>query len=151
LLRELGSYRPELVERPRLVVGSKADAAAPDVDFSGDRISAATGEGIPELLGRLRQLVDEARRSTPAPEAFIVHRPVPEGVRIERADDGAWVVVGRLVERAVALSDITNVEALAYAQERLRQLGVDRALARAGAREGDLVHIGGFTFEYEED
>jgi GTP-binding protein len=149
LLRELGSYRPELLDRPRLVVGSKADVAQHEWD--GLRISAATGEGIPELLGRLRRLVEEARRAEPAAEAFVVHRPVPEGVRVERGDDGAWVVVGRQAERAVALSDITNVEALTYAQQRLKQLGVDRALARAGAREGDVVHIGGFTFEYDPE
>ena len=51
----------------------------------------------------------------------------------------------------MALSDLTNAEALAYVQHRLKSLGVDRALARAGAREGDVVHIGGFTFEYEPD
>ena len=43
------------------------------------------------------------------------------------------------------------IDALEYAQRRLRNLGVDRALARGGAREGDLVRIGGFTFEYEPD
>ena len=37
------------------------------------------------------------------------------------------------------------------AQGRLKSLGVDRALARAGAAEGDLVRIGSFTFEYEPD
>ena len=60
-------------------------------------------------------------------------------------------MVGRQAERAVALSDLTNPEALDYAQQRLARLGVDKALARAGARPGDTVHIGGFTFEYEED
>ena len=68
---------------------------------------------------------------------------------VERGSDGAFVVRGRPAERAVAVSDITDAQALAYVQERLRRLGVDRALARAGAREGDLVHVGGFTFEYE--
>ena len=53
--------------------------------------------------------------------------------------------------RAVALSDLTNAEASAYAQGRLRGLGVDRALARAGARAGDRVRIGGFEFDYEPD
>jgi len=66
-------------------------------------------------------------------------------------DDGAFVVEGRSAQRAVALSDLTNADALAYAQHRLKRLGVDRALARAGARDGDLVHVGGFTFTYERD
>jgi GTP-binding protein len=72
-------------------------------------------------------------------------------VRVERTDDGGFVVRGRPAERAVALSDLTNADALAFAQHRLKRLGVDRALARAGAREGDLVRIGGFTFEYEPE
>ena len=60
-------------------------------------------------------------------------------------------VLGRPALRAVALSDLTNLEALDYARRRLRDLGVDRALARAGARSGDTVRIGGFEFEYEVD
>jgi GTP-binding protein len=99
--------------------------------------------------------VDEARAAEMAAVGtsggFVVHRPEPEGVVVERGEDGAWVVRGRRAERAVAISDITNADALAYVQHRLRQLGVDRALARAGAREGEAVHIGGFTFTYEPD
>ena len=45
-------------------------------------------------------------------------------------------------ERAVALADLTNPEALAYVQQRLQRLGVEQALARAGARDGDVVRIG---------
>ncbi|HEY1732888.1 MAG TPA: Obg family GTPase CgtA [Acidimicrobiales bacterium] len=51
----------------------------------------------------------------------------------------------------MALSDLTNIEALTYAQGRLRRLGVDRALSRAGARDGDRVRIGTFEFDYEQD
>jgi GTP-binding protein len=70
---------------------------------------------------------------------------------VERAPDGALVVRGAPAERAVAVSDLTNQQALAYVHERLRRLGVDRALARSGAREGDVVRIGDLTFEYQAD
>lgn len=150
LVNELGNYRPELLERPRLVVGSKADAAGPEAlaAWKAPRISAATGEGVRWLLGRLVELVAEARAATPRAQDFVVHRPAAEGFRVERADDG-FVVVGRQAERAVALNDLTNREALAYVHDRLRRLGVDRALARAGARPGDTVRVGTMTFEYE--
>jgi GTP-binding protein len=72
-------------------------------------------------------------------------------VAVSRDVDGSWVVAGRAAERAVALSDLTIPEALEYAQGRLKGLGVDRALARAGAREGELVRIGTFEFEYSPD
>ena len=152
LLRELGRYRPELVERPRLVVGSKADLAeAQAADWAGVRVSAATRAGLDAVLGRLATMVAEARRAQAPAESYVVHRPEAEGILVERGPDGAFVVRGRGAERAVALTDLTDAQALAYAQGRLRRLGVDRALARAGAREGDLVRVAGFTFEYEAD
>ena len=104
-----------------------------------------------ELVGQMAEAVQRARAELPEPEAFVVHRPAAEGYRIERGDDGAWTVVGRQAERAVALSDLTNVEALDEAHRRLRALGVDKALARAGARPGDTVHIGRLAFDYEDE
>jgi GTPase len=158
LLAELGQYRPELLDRPRVVVGSRADVASSDQQEVGEEIaemdlpiSSVTGQGLPELVGRLAVEVGRAREDEPVAETFVVHRPVPEGIRIERGDDGSFTVVGRQAERAVALSDLTNLEALDFARARLRKLGVDQALAKAGASEGDLVHIGGHTFDYEPD
>jgi GTP-binding protein len=157
LLTELGAYRPELLTRPRLVVGSKADQADQAVEavgaWEGQRISAVTGEGITELVGRLATLVTEAREAAAAAgrDTFTIHRPAPEGVVVERGRDGAFEVLGRPALRAVALSDLGNTAALAYAQGRLRRLGVDKALSRAGARQGDLVRIGTYEFEYEPD
>jgi GTP-binding protein len=149
LLHELGNHRPELLERPRLVVGTKADAAV--LDWDGSRVSAVTGEGLPELVHRMAALVDEARAEEPVREAFVVHRPELEGIQVQRGDDGAFVVTGKSAERAVAITDLTNAQALAYVHERLSRLGVDKALARAGARPGDTVRVGSMTFEFAED
>jgi GTP-binding protein len=151
LLAELGRYRPELLDRPRLVVGSRADLADDSADFEGPRITAITGDGLPELVGRMAEVVQRARAELPVEEAYVVHRPVAEGYRIERQDSGDWLVIGRQAERAVALSDLTNAEALDEAHRRLKALGVDRALARAGAEDGDTVHIGRLAFDYEDD
>jgi len=147
LLDELGRYRPELLERPRLVVGSKADVATHA--WSGLRVSAVTGGGVQEVLGRAATLVREARAAEPEHESFVVHRPEAEGFRVERRA-GAFVVIGRQAERAVAVNDLTDPQALAYVQDRLRRLGIDRALARAGAQPGDSVRIGELEFEYED-
>jgi GTP-binding protein len=159
LLGEVGAYQPELLERPRVVIGSKADAVASSGDVAGAgpwpgrRVSAVTGEGIRELVGTLGEVVARVRSEEAAArrDTFVIHRPTPEGVLVERGGDGAFVVRGRPALRAVALSDLGNAAALSYAQGRLRRLGVDRALARAGARAGDLVRIGTFEFEYQPD
>ncbi len=148
LLDELGRYRPELLDRPRVVVGSKADAATQP--FEGMRVSAVTREGLDRFLGELATAVEGARAAEGESEAFVVLRPSEEGFSVVREDDGAWRVRGRVAERAVALADLTNPEAIAYVQERLRRLGVERALARAGASDGDVVRIGGVELDYEE-
>jgi Obg family GTPase CgtA-like protein len=53
-------------------------------------------------------------------------------------------------ERVVAMADLTNIEAMEYVQHRLRTMGVERALARAGARDGDVVRIGPVELDYVE-
>jgi GTP-binding protein len=149
LLDELSRYRPELLERPRMSVGSKADIAV--YPFDGMRISAATHEGLDVFVPTLAGLVAEARAAEPEPESFVVHRPPEEGVAVRKEEDGAWRVSGRTAERVVAMADLTNEEALAYVTQRLRRLGVDRALARAGAQEGDTVRVGPVELEYQPD
>ncbi len=159
LLDELRRYQPDLVDRPRLVVGSRVDLIDPaDAPEGMDLlISSVTGQGIDELVGRAATLVAEARAAEPADDeevrgpAFVLHRPGAEPFDIHRADDGSFVVDGREARRAVALSDLSDVQALEVAHGRLKRLGVDRALARAGARAGDTVRIGDLAFDYEPE
>jgi GTP-binding protein len=153
LLAELDAYQPDLVDRPRLVVGSRADlleVASADVPGVDLLVSAVTGSGIPKLQGELGDTVRAARADVPTPSQFVVHRPVPKDVSVEREDSG-WVVHGREARRAVALSDLTRADALAEAHRRLKALGVDRALARAGVRPGETVRIGGLVFDYADE
>lgn len=153
LLEELGNYMPELLERPRMLVGSRSDAAEAmemNKQWNGHRISSVTGEGISEITGKLATLVTQARAEQGQSISYVVQRPIPEGVAVERDGDG-FVVKGKQAERAVALNDLTNLAALSYAEDKLRRLGVYKALARAGARSGDTVVIGKLSFTYEPD
>lgn len=150
LLHELRAYDPSLLERPRLVVGSRSDLA-PDHDFDGPAVSSVSGSGVAEVLGRLVTLVDEARRAEPTLPSTALHRPRSTEIDIERHDDGSFRVHGRAALRAVALNDLTDEGALEYVQQRLKALGVEKALVRAGAATGDTVRIGDFIFDYEAD
>jgi GTP-binding protein len=157
LLSELEQYRPELLDRPRLVVGSRADLRGagdrpPLSSYGGDiEMSAVTGEGVNELVGRCMEIVSAARQATPAPRTSpVVHRPASESVSVELAG-GTWVVAGKEALRAVAISNLNDPDALIHVQRRLKRIGVDRALVRAGAKDGDPVKIGGMEFSYERD
>jgi GTP-binding protein len=148
LLEELRRYRPELAARPRLVVGTKADVAR--YPFDGLSVSAVTRRNLDVLAGRIADLVDAARAAEPEPEPYVLLTPGREGFRVARDPDGTWRVVGRSAERAVAVADLTDPEALAEVHRRLRRLGVDRALRRAGVRDGQVVRIAGVELVYEE-
>ena len=155
LLHELGEYRPELLERPRVVVGTKADAIQPDdlaaLGWDGPIMSAITHQGVSDVVGTLASLVHEARQASVGPEGVVVLRPDASGALVERIGDGEFRLVGRDVERVVALNDVTTPEALSYIDFRLERLGVPKMLAKAGAQEGDVIWIGEFSFDYQPD
>jgi GTP-binding protein len=147
LLDELGSYQPELLERPRLTVGTKADMAV--FPWDGESISAITHQGVRALVGRLATLVAEARAAQPDEPGIVIIRPDVDGARVERLGDHEFRLVGRQVERVVALNDVTTPEALSYIDHQLERLGVPKMLAKVGAAEGDIVWIASFSFEYQ--
>ncbi len=149
LLHELGEYQPELLERPRVVVGTKSDSAI--FDWDGAVVSSITHQGVRELVSTLSELVFQARQEQPANEGLVIIRPEQDGARVERLDDHEYRLVGRQVERVVALNDVTTPEALSYIDYQLKRLGVPKMLARAGARDGDIVWIASFSFEYQEE
>jgi GTP-binding protein len=153
LLAELGAYQPDLLDRPRIVIGSKADMAPATIDFDGLKVSSMTGDGIPRLLGLMADAVKQARveQAELDESEIVIHRPVAETISVERIREDQYVVHGRPALRAVRLSDLTDPGAIEHAQNRLDSLGVNKALRAAGAREGDLVHIGDLSFEYEDD
>ena len=138
-LHELGQYQPELLERPRVVVGTKADIAV--ADWSGLRISAVTGEGVRELVGRMAALVHEARSEQPVTPGIVIIRPEAEGGRAERMGEHEFRLIGRQVERVVALNDVTTPEALSYIDHQMKRLGVPQDPG-AGRSAGRRHHLG---------
>lgn len=157
LERELRMHDPGLADRPRVVAVTKRDLSvespvttallevAPDLI----EISSVSGQGIDDLVHRIADAVDRAARTSDGGDGYVLHRPLGATFEVSRVD-GVWVVNGRAAERAVALNDLTLSDAALLASRRLSRLGVDDALRRAGAREGDEVRIGDLVFEYSE-
>jgi GTP-binding protein len=152
LLRELGDYQADLLERPRVVVGSKGDVAAYEM-LDVPTISSITGEGIDQLVAQLAGLVTQVRREEIQllEHEVVIHRPLPDEITVDKLGANEWVVAGRPAIRAVRFQDLTDDEALAEIVRRLRALGVDRMLTRAGVRDGDIVNIGPLSFEWWRD
>ena len=164
---ELREYAGELAARPQIVVINKTDIAevaarAPALRRRFQRagiepvfISAASGEGVEELVERIARTLHEMAAEAPAPteaepRALPVLRPDERkgAVKVSR-EDGAYRVAG---EREVAFAEMMPVETdegRAEFWRRLTRWGVVGALRRAGARPGDRVRLGRVELEME--
>jgi GTP-binding protein len=156
LLSELAAHSPDLVARPYLVALAKTDTLddldepldwASQVGIELYAVSSVTGEGLDQLMFAIADEIERHVREAPDREGFVLHRPLRASFSVAR-DSGTWVVSGRAAERAVNLADLTVPEAADYSAKRLEYLGVDAALADAGAVAGDEVRIGDITFTY---
>ena len=122
------------------------------------RISALTGQGVDALknaigtkVRELREAAREQERSTPRyDQVWELRRDARDAAfEVRRLSDGVFRVEGPRVERLVVQTDWENEEAIAYMQHRMKRMGVDKALEKAGARDGDEVRILGFAFDFE--
>ena len=150
----------KLSDRPRIIALNKidvpeardlADLVKPELEARGlavYEVSAATTEGLRELKFAMAEIVAQARAAAPEPEpARVVIRPPAvkdTGFEIVRTDEGAYLIRGERPSRWVNQTDFTNDEAVGYLGDRLARLGVEEALAKAGAEAGDTVLIGDF-------
>jgi GTP-binding protein len=161
-----GDDELDLVSRLRIAVLNKIDV--PDARELVDLVrtslekrglavypvSAATGEGFKEFGFALAAAVEEHRASLPPMEparVTIAPKAVDDsGFTVERdpEDEEGFIVRGVRPERWVRQTDFTNDEAVGFLADRLNRLGVEIELAKAGAREGDAVTVGGVTFDW---
>ena len=122
------------------------------------RISALTGAGVDSLKAaiatKVHALREEAREQAASDMQYDHVWELRREAREKRFDiisegPGAWRVSGVQVERMVVQTDWENEEAVAFFQHRFKRMGVDTALEKAGARDGDEVRIIGFSFAFE--
>ena len=167
LRKELAAFNEKLAGYPMVIVGNKIDLNGSAERFSALKVSllgtaegstglfavsAVTGTGVKALVNYLFKKVNELSEGKRAPggeETIIMPQAVEKPLRIEKKD-GIFLVSGSAVERAVSQTDFNSDEALARFQKYTRHLGVDQALRRAGATEGDEVRIGEEEFIYYE-
>ncbi len=160
--QELALYDTALEEKPQLVVLNKIDL--PDgiawEPLIAERmvqegvpycaISAVTGEGVREMLYRVKAMLDEAPAVVSTAIEETVIRPSEEdGFSIVQEDDG-WRVSGRRIERVAAMTYFEFDETVIRFQKILRGMGITAAMEEAGVEVGDTVFIGDQELEWGE-
>jgi len=169
---ELAAHGAGLEQLPEMVALSKCDLLPADAveaavaewsERLGDSVlgvlalSSATGEGLDELRRRVLAELPRLQPTAAAPSGqpvgefeaeHRVYRPAGEGgYWVEQEEDGAFRVAGKGVELLFERHDIKNEEALAYLEQRLGEIGVLAALAKAGFESGNDVRVGEHEFE----
>jgi GTP-binding protein len=174
--RELAAHDERLARLPRVLALSKTDLVSPERTREalaawsrrlGPHVpviatSSATGAGVSELARELLRNV-AASPPEPAPPArggeeveqlaeHMVFRPAASGgFQVRRTGPRSFAVEGRGMQRLLARYDVDNEEAMAHLEERLRRIGVLRALQVEGFRAGDELSIAGVVFELDPD
>jgi GTPase len=158
---ELEAYKPELGEKPEIVVGNKLDLpqaraglerlqhALPERRVIGT--STVTNEGVAALLAEVARTLANLPREPQAPNGVRVYRfepPADDGFQVEAPEEGLYLVRGKRVERLVAMTDLTSDAGTDYLQKQLERLGVFEALEQAGVTVGDTVKIGAWETEW---
>lgn len=166
---ELAAYASELAERPQIVVANKCDLPGTEdaverlrvvAEADGHQffaVSAATGAGLDALVSTCAAEVARLRAEavSEGPALDLSERWERERQRrdrqiaVRREERHAWRVSGSQIERMVIQTDWDNDEAVAYLQHRFDRCGLDDALAKAGAVNGDEVRILELTFTFE--
>lgn len=164
--RELKLYNLKLEDRPQIVVANKMDVPEaqenlkrfkeqlPDVQVI--EISAATTQGVQELMYAIGDMLATMPEKPAVEEVVEVEERVvfraekePDAFEISREND-VFVVSGEKIEKLVRMTNLNSYDAAQRFAKIMRSMGVDDALRRQGAKDGDTVRIGKLEFDFVE-
>jgi GTP-binding protein len=166
--RELEEYNLRLTERPQIIVANKMDM--PDAEKNLEEfkkkltedhpifpISALTKKGLRELLFAVADLLEDApefplQAEEDEEEHHVLYKYEAEQKEFEitRAPDASFILSGDAVEKLFMMTDFSRDESVRRFARQLRGMGVDEALREKGARDGDIVRLMEFEFEFVE-
>lgn len=164
---ELKEYNMRLTERAQLVVANKMDM--PDAeenlelfkqqlgeDIKVFPISALTRSGLRDLLYAVADELETAPEyplyEVEAIEQRVVYTHEKEELpfMVTRDPDGAFVLSGEKLEKLFIMTNFNHEESIKRFARQLRGLGVDEALRERGAKDGDIVRLLKYEFEFVE-
>jgi len=159
--KELMTYSEDLGKLEEIIALNKIDMALPEmlepimekfmtIGKQVYAISGATGQGINELKYAMMETYEETEAVNVAPVNLILAPKQDEDpTNVIPAEDG-WEVVGTKVVRMVAMTDLTNSDAVRYLHRRLHRMGILDLLRKAGAKHGDTVYVRDAVFAFED-
>ena len=161
---ELKSYSDKLSTRKQIIVANKIDVMQDDTGLKEleelskkeglelFKISGVTGQGVPELLNR----VSEVLKILPKEEIVEAEERVVYTLEDDKDDftvskeGDTFVIEGKAITRLMGRINIDDNESMYYFQKNLKSLGIEDELKRQGIKEGDYVKILNWTFEWYE-
>ncbi len=162
--KELEKYSKKLAKRKQIIVANKVDAMqdeslyeklaelAKEKNLEIYKISAATGQGIKELMQQvskeLKELPKEELIETEAPRK-VYRLEKEESYTITKKED-MYVVDGPAIRELMRKVNMEDNESLYYFQKKLNELGVNDKLREAGVKEGDTVKVFDYLLEWED-
>ncbi|MFC0299867.1 GTPase ObgE [Virgibacillus soli] len=162
---ELKAYDQDILDRPQIIVANKMDMPEAEENLKVFKqklnhdipiysISAVTRDGLRALLFAIADLLDKTpkRKVEIKQEDSVVYKFVEEAEPfiINRDSEGTFILSGEKLEKLFKMTDITRDEAVQRFARQLRGMGVDEALRKRGAKDGDTVRILDFEFEFVE-
>ncbi|MEH7106614.1 GTPase ObgE [Bacillus sp. JJ1764] len=167
--RELKEYNLRLTERPQIIVANKMDMPEAEEnlqkfkeqlqeDYPIFPISAVTRKGLRELLFAVADKLEDTpefpleheEEETGVHRVVYKHEAEEIGFAITREPDGSFVVSGDKIEKLFKMTNFTRDESVRRFARQLRGMGVDDALRQRGAKNGDIVKLLDFEFEFIE-
>ena len=165
---ELENYNSEIAKRPQVIAANKTDLIYAEDEDPVEKIraefepkgiqvypiSAATGQGIRELLFGIRELLNQcpAKRITFEqeffPEDVLITENLPYTVTKAEDDPHVFVVEGPKIEKMLGYTNLDSEKGFAFFQRFLKDGGILDELENAGIEEGDTVRMYGFDFDY---
>lgn len=160
---ELEKYSPDLASRPQIIAANKCDILDRElVDIAKFEkfceghgydivyISAATGEGIPELLRKVYDRLQTLPPVTvyePEYEEEVVGELVPTDITA-RKEDSVWFIEGAWLRRLMEGVNLDDRESMNYFDRTLRQNGIYDKMRELGVADGDVVNLYDLEFDF---
>lgn len=163
---ELTKYDATLLDKPQIIAANKMDMPEANdhlktfqnkltKDIPVFPISAFTKEGLRAMLFSIADQLDEIPKETVDTETEqekVVYRfeKEEEPFVISRDSSGTFIISGAQVEKLFQMTNFNHNEAVQRFARQMRTMGVDEALRKRGAEDGDIVRILDFEFEFIE-